>query len=68
METKENYKEHKKGEPQMDKRGNISSRNMQLFAALMTLIEALILTSLPGCSGKKLGYGEASEIKETIQR
>ncbi len=26
----------------MDKRGNISSRNMRLFAAIMTLIEALV--------------------------
>ena len=33
----------------MDKRGNISSRNMRLFAAIITLIEALILTSLAGC-------------------
>lgn len=37
----------------MDKRGNISSRNMRLFAAIMTLIEALILTSLAGCADKK---------------
>ena len=53
METKENYNEHKKGEPHMDKRGNISSRNMKLFAAIMTLIEALVLISLAGCAGKK---------------
>ena len=65
METKENYNEHKKGEPHMDKRGNISSRNMRLFAAIMTLIEALVLTSLTGCSGKKVDYGNESEIKET---
>ena len=65
METKENYNEHKKGEPHMDKRGNISSRNMKLFAAIMTLIEALVLTSLTGCSGKKVDYGNESEIKET---
>ena len=54
METKENYNEHKKGEPHMDKRGNISSRNMRLFAAIMTLIEALVLTSFTGCAGKKV--------------
>ena len=65
METKENHNEHKKGEPHMDKRGNISSRNMRLFAAIMTLIEALVLTSLAGCSGKKVDYGNESEIKET---
>ena len=38
----------------MDKRDNISSRNMRLFAAIMTLIEALVLTSLTGCAGKKV--------------
>ena len=65
METKENHNEHKKGEPHMDKRGNISSQNMRLFAAIMTLIEALVLTSLAGCSGKKVDYGNESEIKET---
>ena len=37
----------------MDKRGNISSQNMRLFAAIMTLIEALVLISLAGCAGKK---------------
>ena len=41
----------------MDKRGNISSRNMRSFAAIMTLIEALILTSLAGCADKKVDYG-----------
>ena len=41
----------------MDKRGNISSRNMRLFAAIMTLIEALVLISLAGCAGKKVDYG-----------
>ena len=46
--------EHKKGEPHMDKRGNIFSRNMRLFAAIMTLIEALVLTSFTGCAGKKV--------------
>gem|GEM_PF-6854720 len=40
----------------MDKRGNISSRNMRLFAAIMTLIEALVLTSLAGCADKKVDY------------
>ena len=49
----------------MDKRGNISSRNMRLFAAIMTLIEALVLTSLTGCAGKKVDYGNESESKET---
>ena len=39
----------------MDKRGNIFSRNMRLFAAIMTLIEALVLTSFTGCAGKKGG-------------
>lgn len=37
----------------MDKRDNISSRNMRLFAAIMTLIEALVLTSLAGCADKR---------------
>ena len=41
----------------MDKRGNISSRNMRLFATIMTLIEALVLTSFTGCAGKKVDYG-----------
>ena len=45
----------------MDKRGNISSRNMRLFAAIMTLIEALILTSLAGCADKKVDYGTGTE-------
>ena len=45
----------------MDKRGNISSRNMRLFAAIMTLIEALILTSLAGCADKKVDYGTDTE-------
>ena len=49
----------------MDKRGNISSRNMRLFAAIMTLIEALVLTSFTGCAGKKVDYGNESESKET---
>lgn len=49
----------------MDKRGNISSRNMRLFAAIMTLIEALVLTSFTGCAGKKVDYGNKSESKET---
>lgn len=48
----------------MDKRGNISSRNMRLFAAIMTLIEALVLTSLAGCAGKKVDYGVDTEVKE----
>lgn len=48
----------------MDKRGNISSRNMRLFAAIMTLIEALVLTSLTGCAGKKVDYGVDTEVKE----
>mgnify|MGYP000399956486 FL=1 len=45
----------------MDKRGNISSRNMRLFAAIMTLIEALVLTSLTGCADKKVDYGTDTE-------
>ena len=45
----------------MDKRGNISSRNMRLFAAIMTLIEALVLTSLAGCVDKKVDYGTDTE-------
>ena len=45
----------------MDKRGNISSRNMRIFAAIMTLIEALVLTSLTGCAGKKVDYGNDTE-------
>ena len=45
----------------MDKRGNISSRNMRLFAAIMTLIEALVLTSLAGCADKKVDYGTDTE-------
>lgn len=47
----------------MDKRGNISSRNMRLFAAIMTLIEALVLISLAGCAGKKVDYGVDTEVK-----
>ena len=38
---------------------------MRLFAAIMTLIEALVLTSLTGCAGKKVDYGNESESKET---
>lgn len=45
----------------MDKRDNISSRNMRLFAAIMTLIEALVLTSLAGCADKKVDYGTDTE-------
>ena len=45
----------------MDKRGNISSRNMRLFAAIMTLIEALVLTSFTGCADKKVDYGTDTE-------
>ena len=45
----------------MDKRGNISSRNMRLFAAIMTLIEALVLISLAGCADKKVDYGTDTE-------
>ena len=45
----------------MDKRGNMSSRNMRLFAAIMTLIEALVLTSLTGCADKKVDYGTDTE-------
>ena len=45
----------------MDKRGNISSRNMRIFAAIMTLIEALVLTSLTGCADKKVDYGTDTE-------
>lgn len=45
----------------MDKRGNMSSRNMRLFAAIMTLIEALVLTSLAGCVDKKVDYGTDTE-------
>lgn len=37
----------------MDKRGNISSRSMRIFAAIMTLIEAIVLTSLTGCADKR---------------
>ena len=48
----------------MDKRGNIFSRNMRLFAAIMTLIEALVLTSFTGCAGKKVDYGVDTEVKE----
>ena len=54
-------KNQKGGEPHMDKRGNISSRNMRLFAAIMTLIEALVLTSLAGCADKKVDYGTDTE-------
>ena len=52
----------------MDKRGNISSRNMRLFAAIMTLIEALVLTSFTGCAGKKVDYGVDTEVKEQKER
>lgn len=38
---------------------------MRLFAAIMTLIEALVLTSLAGCADKKVDYGNESESKET---
>ena len=31
--------EHKKGEPHMDKRGNISSRNMRLFGGIIRMCE-----------------------------
>lgn len=40
-------------------------KHTRIFAAVMTLIEALILTSLTGCSGKKVDYGNESESKET---
>ena len=55
----------KREENHMDKRGNISSRNMRIFAAIMTLIEALVFTSFTGCAGKKVDYGNESESKET---
>ena len=32
--------------------------------AIMTLIEALVLTSLTGCAGKKVDYGVDTEGKE----
>ena len=50
----------------MDKRGNISSRNMRLFAAIMTLIEALVLISLTGCADKKVDYGTDTEDRKSV--
>ena len=40
-------------------------KHTRIFAAIMTLIEALVLISLAGCAGKKVDYGTESESKET---
>ena len=40
-------------------------KHTRIFAAIMTLIEALVLTSFTGCAGKKVDYGNESESKET---
>ena len=40
-------------------------KHTRIFAAIMTLIEALVLISLAGCAGKKVDYGNESESKET---
>ena len=40
-------------------------KHTRIFAAIMTLIEGLVLTSFTGCSGKKVDYGNESESKET---
>ena len=40
-------------------------KHTRIFAAIMTLIEALVLTLFTGCAGKKVDYGNESESKET---
>ena len=40
-------------------------KHTRIFAAVMTLIEALILTSLTAAQAKKVDYGNESESKET---
>ena len=39
-------------------------KHTRIFAAIMTLIEALVLTSFTGCAGKKVDYGVDTEVKE----
>lgn len=40
-------------------------KHTRILAAAMTIVEAIVIISLTGCSGKKVDYGNESEIKET---
>lgn len=40
-------------------------KHTRILAAAMTIVEAIVIISLAGCSGKKVDYGNESESKET---
>lgn len=40
-------------------------KHTRILAAAMTIVEAIVIISLTGCSGKKVDYGNESERKET---
>ncbi|MFR2032764.1 MAG: DUF6034 family protein [Agathobacter sp.] len=40
-------------------------KHTRILAAAMTIVEAIVIISLTGCSGKKVDYGNESESKET---
>lgn len=40
-------------------------KHTRILAAAMTIVEAIVIISLTGCSGKKIDYGNESESKET---
>ena len=40
-------------------------KHTRMLAAAMTIVEAIVIISLAGCSGKKVDYGNESESKET---
>ena len=40
-------------------------KHTRMLAAAMTIVEAIVIISLAGCAGKKVDYGNESEIKET---
>ena len=40
-------------------------KHTRILVAAMTIVEAIVIISLTGCSGKKVDYGNESESKET---
>ena len=40
-------------------------KHTRMLATAMTIVEAIVIISLAGCSGKKVDYGNESESKET---
>lgn len=40
-------------------------KHTRILAAAMTIVGAIVIISLTGCSGKKVDYGNESESKET---